>query len=140
MKFTRTAYCIVDVYVKPNESSRLWKAIKEGSLRWKTQYRHDHLVRGVCVNRCRKLFNRFAKSARTEYFSLKPENFTRIPSDPFVFRRTIEDKLEFNEIVNECVNYQMLKQFGLEVYSDIQYCDVKGRTLDEIGKISEVSP
>lgn len=134
IKFTRTAYCIVDVYVKPNRSSRMWKVFEESSRHWKTQYHHEHLVRGICVNRCRKLFSRFAKASQFDYFALKPENFSRITTDPFIFHRSIEDNLEYREIVNECINYEMMKQFQMEAYSDIQYCEVKGR-VDEIGRI-----
>lgn len=132
-KFSRAAYCIVDVYIKPNASSQLWNIIQRNSEPWKTQYRHDRLVYGICVNRCRKLLSKFDKMTQKQYLSSKPISFEDYLLDPFTFRHAIEDKIEFGKIVNECINYEMKKQHQLEAYAEIQYCDVDSR-MDGTGK------
>lgn len=132
VKYSNAAYCVADVYVKPNASSRLWSIIQENSSRWKTQFRHDHLVYGICMEQCKKFLTRFDKMTQREYFVKAPKNFSTSISDPFTFYHSIEDRIEYSEAFSECINYPLRKQFQLEAFAEIQYCEVSGKA-EEIG-------
>lgn len=132
VKFSENSYCIVDVYITANKSSELWRTIERNSKPWKTQYRHNHLLRGVCMNRCKQQMAKFDKMTQKKYFSPKPRNFSEATLDPFRFHHAVEDKLEFEELANECINYNLKKSHQLQAFSEIQYCDIRGR-VDELG-------
>lgn len=133
LKYSEKVYCIADVYIKPNNWSANFMIIERNSFPEKIHYRHDHLVIGVCINRCKKLLQKFDKSTQREYFSPTPRNFPEFKDDPFIFRHGVEDDFEFGKIVNECINYRLKKSHQLEAYSRIQSCDVKER-VEKIGK------
>lgn len=138
LKYSEPVYCIADVYIKPNRSSENFLIIEKNSYPAKTHYRHDHLVFGVCINRCKKLLQRFDKLTQQEYFSPTPENFTEFKLDPSIFRHGIEDDFEFGMIVNECINYELKKKHQLEAYSRIQNCEVNER-VEDFGKYCKYS-
>lgn len=43
-------YCMILIQLQPNLNSSLWHQINEIS-KSKFRYRHDHIFRGVCVNK-----------------------------------------------------------------------------------------
>lgn len=45
-------YCMVLVQLQPNQNSSLWQHINETS-KSKFHYRHDHIFRGVCMDKCK---------------------------------------------------------------------------------------
>lgn len=135
-KFSSPVYCIAEVYIEPNKSNHAWTVIEEKSLAWKTHYRHDHLVFGVCVSRCKKLMRKFDRMTQKEYFNQTPMNFSIPQVDLFTFNGAIEDEVEFGKLVNECINYQLKTEYQLVSRSQIQYCEVSG-SVDEIGKIEK---
>lgn len=137
VKFSSPVYCIADVFIKPNKSNSAWMIIEENSNSWKTQYRHDHLVHGVCIGRCKKLMEKFDKMTQQKYFHQSPKNFSTFKSDPFTFVSAIEDEIEFGQLVNECINYELSKRYQLESFSRIQYCEVSGR-VHKIGKLVRI--
>lgn len=53
----KARYCIVRTAIKPDLSSENYNFIVEFSSRKKQHYRHDKLIRGVCLNTCQKLLN-----------------------------------------------------------------------------------
>lgn len=130
-KYSSPTYCIADVYIKPNASSRAWSIIEQNSIRWKTHYRHDHMVYGICIQQCKKFLSRFDKATRKEYFVKAPKNFSSV-EDRFTFFGAIEDGTEFIAALSACINYPLRKQFQLEAFAEIQYCDVGGKS-EEIG-------
>lgn len=136
VKFSIPVYCIVEVYIKPNKSNNAWMIIEKSSLALKTHYKHDHLVYGVCISRCKNFMKKFDKLTQLEYFNQTPKKFTSIGDDPFTFAGAIEDDVEFGELVNECINYELKKRYQLVANSKIQYCEGNGR-VDEIGKFTQ---
>lgn len=132
IKYTTNAYCIVEVYVQPNQSNDMWRSIEKFSHPWKSRYRHDHLVYGVCINRCHRLLEKIDLTTRKKFHLKIPEIFTEPFIDPFAFDHAIEDSLEFGDVINHCINYDLMLSFGLKAYTMVQYCKVKGR-LSEIG-------
>lgn len=132
VKYSNAAYCVADVFIKPNASSRLWKIIQENSNSWKTHFRHDHLVYGICMEKCKKFLTKFDKLTQREYFVKAPKNFSTSITDPFLFFHSIEDRIEYSEAFSECINYPLRKQSQLEAFAEIQYCEVGGIS-EEIG-------
>jgi hypothetical protein len=45
-------YCVVNSFIKPDESSSLYNQIKEFSKHRKIHLRHDKLQRGLCIRNC----------------------------------------------------------------------------------------
>jgi hypothetical protein len=132
VKFSSSVFCVADVQIKPNKSSQVWNIIEKNSRQWKIQYRHDHLVYGVCINRCRKLLEKLGKYSKEELLMFKPENFSIISIDATSFYYSMEDEIEFGSELSACINYELKENFQLEANSVLNYCDIKGRTL-EIG-------
>jgi hypothetical protein len=84
-----------------------------------------------------KIMSKFDKMTQRKFISPKPRNYPNWIIDPFTFHHAIEDKVMYEDSVKECINYQMKKEFQLQAYSEIQYCDVEGR-IEEIGKFSRI--
>ena len=65
-------YCVADTFIKPDSSSELYKFIKEYSRDTKKHFRHDNLVRGLCVNSCEKIVNKLGSKADEYYVEKFP--------------------------------------------------------------------
>lgn len=66
-------YCVADVVVKPDTDSDLYKFISEYNKDTKRHYRHDNLVRGLCVNTCQEIVGKLEineENILTEKFSI----------------------------------------------------------------------
>lgn len=133
LKYSKNVYCIADVYIQPNTSSEVWNLIKSSSYPLKSHYRHDHLVYGVCVNPCKETLSKFDIMTQKQFISSKSSEHHIFDVDPFTFHHAIEDKVMYEEIVKECINYRMKKNFEVEAFSEVQYCEVEGR-IEEIGR------
>lgn len=48
-------YCVARSVVKPDNGSELYRFIQDFSADTYRHFRHDHLDRGLCVERCRRL-------------------------------------------------------------------------------------
>lgn len=132
-KYSENVYCIADVYIKSNKSSEVWNLISANSKPWKTHYRHDHLVYGVCVNPCKAMMSKFDAMTQRQFISSEPIEYKSLNIDPFTFHHAIEDKIMNEEKVKECINHQMIKEFEIEAFSEVQYCEIDGR-VEEVGK------
>lgn len=137
-------YCLVDAVIKPNRSIDLWNVIEKFSNDTKHFFRHDHLQRGVCVNRCKALLGKFDKATQLTYYLDKFDNIVRVslfkwlerpnfeflgnefqmPLDPNTFRHALEYRLKFDKLLNECINYE-LKTYHLMAHSKVEYCSKK---------------
>jgi hypothetical protein len=80
---------------------------------------------------------KFDVMTRRQFVLKKPESLETFDIDPFTYRHAIEDRFMYEDIVNECINYEMRKKFGVEAFSEVQYCEVAGRS-DEIGENMEL--
>lgn len=67
------------------------------------------------------------------HFNLeKSDNMKTFEIDPFTYQHAMDDKFMYEDIINECINYEMKKMFGVEAFSEVQYCEVSRRE-NEIG-------
>lgn len=72
----KAKYCLVRTAIKPDPSSELYNFIVEFSSRKKQHFRHDKLLRGVCLNNCQKLLSELdsLKSGESDSFYVPPFN------------------------------------------------------------------
>jgi hypothetical protein len=64
-------YCVVNSFIRPDDSSELYQYIKKISDRKKVHLRHDKLQRGLCINKCESKLTQKANGSKN-YFV---ENF-----------------------------------------------------------------
>ena len=88
---------------------------------------------GICVNWCKKLMNKYDYLTQLEYFQQSFDNMLSVPLNPYVYHEGVQNRFEYNNIINQCINLKLKREFSLMAHSEVQYCDVKGES-KEIGK------
>lgn len=127
IKYSPNVYCIVEVFVQPNQSNDIWRSIVKFSHPWRSRCRHDHLVYGVCINRCRQTLENLKSTTSNQFYTEISENFAGPFIEQSAFNNALEDALEFSDEINQCINYELTHNFNLTAHVMVQYCKVKGR-------------
>ncbi|XP_055610780.1 nose resistant to fluoxetine protein 6-like [Uranotaenia lowii] len=118
---TDPAYCVVRSVIKPNGDSELWSFIQNFSSD-ALHMRHDHLDRGLCVERCQRLVSSLNDDELEQLYVEKFEiNFPYIV-DFGAFGNISNDRARYGRLMNICVNYQLNRTYGLKAYTEIEYC------------------
>lgn len=65
-------YCVADTFVKPDQDSEVYKFIKEFNKDTKKHFRHDNLVRGLCVNSCKQIVEKLGIKQEDYYVEKFP--------------------------------------------------------------------
>lgn len=117
-------YCFVRTYIKPNLSSDLYKFIAEFSSNQKQHLRHDKLSRGICLNRCVKTIQRMGEQSNKYFVPLfEVENGPlRISLKFLEYQNASADRQEYDRLINQCVNLELMESYQLEGFSSIEYC------------------
>lgn len=68
-----------------------------------------------------------------EYVEQSFDNMLSVPLDPYVYHEGVQNRFQYNVIINQCINHKLKKEFSLMAHSEVQYCVVKGES-EEIGK------
>uniref|UniRef100_A0A1S4GUV1 Acyl_transf_3 domain-containing protein n=1 Tax=Anopheles gambiae TaxID=7165 RepID=A0A1S4GUV1_ANOGA len=120
----RATYCLVDSWIVPNDSAPLWSVIEQFSADRKRSFRHDRLQRGLCMNRCHQLLTRFDPRTQMKYFRARfePNDFQQITFDPNTFRGALDWRNRYRRLANQCVNYELKRQYSLMAYTTVEYC------------------
>lgn len=66
----KALYCIVKSYIRPDESSELYRFIENYSSNLKQRLRHDKLQRGMCINACEEVVHN-AENGSHQYYQQK---------------------------------------------------------------------
>ncbi|KAL7030734.1 hypothetical protein ACKWTF_006765 [Chironomus riparius] len=127
-------YCIANVKIQHNSSSELNNFIVEYSSNHKQHYRHDKLKRGLCVNYCLKLIGNL--SDITQYH-------TRILNNSYglSFFNAEMYREKYDEVVNTCINIELIDKFGLKGFTEVQNCidneyqNYRNNAIDYLDKI-----
>ncbi|EDV36810.2 uncharacterized protein Dana_GF11764 [Drosophila ananassae] len=124
-------YCLAYVEIKPNSSSDLWQLIEEVSSDSKHRFRHDHVFRGVCLERC--LDSILSADDATVF---QPEDVQDVELSSYynkvhLRRGDAEERLLYNELVNTCLNLEFGQKYELQVQSLIEYCEKADEPLDQ---------
>ena len=88
----------------------------------KHHYRHDRLVRGICINWCKKTMKHFDHRNQLMYTLDRFTDDEEISLDPNTFTRGLVDRIKYEKWATMCVNYELKRNYGLMAQSDIQYC------------------
>ncbi|XP_053674392.1 nose resistant to fluoxetine protein 6-like [Anopheles nili] len=129
----RATYCLVDGWIAPNTSNPLWSVIQQFSADTKRSFRHDRVQRGLCMNRCQQLMGKYDRRTQMKYYQPEFEaaDSQEITFDPNTFREALDWRIRFRRLANQCVNFELRRQYALMAYSTVEYCTttMEGRTV-----------
>ncbi|XP_058833427.1 nose resistant to fluoxetine protein 6-like [Topomyia yanbarensis] len=119
---TVATYCMIRLVIEPDNSSELWHMIEAFSID-RRHYNHRHLVRGVCVERCKQLVyglpNTTQQMLKVDKFEIDyPYIF-----DVSVFKDTYKNRDRYGELLEVCLNYKLNQTYQLKAYTEIEVCD-----------------
>lgn len=114
-------YCIVNSYIKPDESSSVYNFIHEFSKKGKQHFRHDKLQRGICLKNCLSLNHELGHEAEHFYTESFPMD-SKLTLDFIKYQFVDEDRSKLNRLLNVCVNKQLTDDYNLTGHSTIEYC------------------
>ncbi|XP_062550046.1 nose resistant to fluoxetine protein 6-like isoform X2 [Armigeres subalbatus] len=119
---TKAVYCIVDTTIKPNASATIWPLIEKYSNDTKRSFRHDRIQRGLCMSGCQQIMGKYDHETQMKYY-LKPFNQTsEITFDRNTFRSALDWRIKYRRLVNQCVNFELKRQYSIMGYSEVEYC------------------
>lgn len=114
------AYCIVNTFIKPDRSSQLYNLINNFSSKEKQHFRHDKLQRGICVKSCLKLIEELTTD---DYFNIDEFPMdVKLTFDFVKYRFVNDDRVQFNKVLNICMNKYLADNYNLSGFSKIEYC------------------
>ncbi|XP_053963743.1 nose resistant to fluoxetine protein 6 [Anastrepha ludens] len=127
---TKPTYCVVYAEVVVNESSSLWNKIARFSADDKHHFRHDHLFFGICLERCKKLLQPFAKFRLNELSgSGEIRDIELLNYYINVHKRETDNRIQYGKIFRSCLNYEFQHNYGLRLRASIEYCEQANTTL-----------
>lgn len=128
----KTLYCVAKAHIVPDESSEVLKIMREQFSDPKYFFKHDNLLRGVCLNECRnkveepgnisKSFSALGNSSQTERFVTFSE------------KRYFEKNQTF--LINECINIELSNYYDLRAFTNIEYCIDSPRVQPSLGELN----
>ena len=116
-----SSYCVVNSYLKPDQSSKLYNYIHEFSKKEKQHFRHDKLQRGICVKDCLNFVKHLGNESE-QFFSESFPMDTKLTFDFIKYPFVNEDRSRLNRILNVCVNELLVANYNLTGHSSIEYC------------------
>lgn len=114
-------YCLVNTQLKPDNNSELYRYIHEFSMNKKQHFRHDKLQRGICVTKCKKIVDALGEEAE-EYTVDDLELNQRRNIDVVNYDNVKGDRINYDNIINICVNKELMDSYNLSGFSTIDYC------------------
>lgn len=66
--------------------------------------------------------SKYDHSTQLSYYQKKFDGMHEAPFDFFNIREAIYYKIKFEHLINECVNHELKKTYGLMAYSKAEYC------------------
>ncbi|KAL1399496.1 hypothetical protein pipiens_008163 [Culex pipiens pipiens] len=115
-------YCLVDTEIKPNSTATIWPLIEKFSNDSKRSFRHDRLQRGLCMARCHAILDRFDHRTQMKYYLGHWNQSSEVTFDPNTFRGALDARAKLNRLANQCVNYELKRQYGIMGHSTVEYC------------------
>ncbi|XP_063699368.1 nose resistant to fluoxetine protein 6-like [Culicoides brevitarsis] len=118
----KAVYCVAKTYIKPDNNSEVWRYIKEFSSYKIHFFRHDTVTRGVCMNRCEKQLTQQKPQQQRVTLTFDIDSAIYHPGIE-LHATTKEQRIVYHEAINRCVNQEMLNEYGLESWSEIEFCN-----------------
>ncbi|XP_049292985.1 nose resistant to fluoxetine protein 6-like isoform X3 [Anopheles funestus] len=119
-----SVYCVVKAVIRPDNTSDVWGQIERISAKWKIKLNHAHLDRGICVRDC-EMRLRLMSGRLNDSELLVPKFKTnyRYTFNPGTFRDIDEYRYNYSELLEKCVNVELIDEYGLKAQTEIEYCD-----------------
>lgn len=115
------AYCVVNSFIKPDQSSSLYNYINDFSKKEKQHFRHDKLQHGICLEECLSLIQELGTAAEAFYVKAFPMD-SKLTFDFVNYQFVNDDRAEYNKVLNICINKQLVDNYNLSSFSNIEYC------------------
>ncbi|XP_029725442.2 nose resistant to fluoxetine protein 6-like [Aedes albopictus] len=119
---TKAVYCIIDTHIKPNISATIWPLIEKFSNDTKRSFRHDRIQRGLCMNLCEKIMGKYDYETKMKYYLKQFNETNEVTFDPNTFRKALDWRIKYKYLANQCVNFELKRQFSIMGYSEVEYC------------------
>lgn len=120
-KSNEALYCLVNTELKSDDSSELYSYIHEFSMNEKQHFRHDKLQRGICLHKCKMIAEALGEKAK-QYAVDDLEMNQRRKIDVVNYDNVKEDRINYENIINICVNKELMDSYNLSGFSTIEYC------------------
>ncbi|XP_001661710.2 nose resistant to fluoxetine protein 6 [Aedes aegypti] len=118
----KAVYCIIDTHIKPNTSAAIWPLIEKFSNDTKRSFRHDRIQRGLCMNLCEKIMEKYDYETQMKYYLKQFNETNEVTFDPNTFREALDWRIKYKRLANQCVNFELKRQFSIMGYSAVEYC------------------
>ncbi|XP_058833864.1 nose resistant to fluoxetine protein 6-like [Topomyia yanbarensis] len=118
----KAVFCLVDTTIKPNTTATIWPLIQKFSNDSKRSFRHDRLQRGLCMNWCSKLMAKYDRGTQMKYYLANFNQSSEITFDPNTFRQALDWRMKYKKLANQCVNFELKRQYSIMGYSTVEYC------------------
>ncbi|XP_058465293.1 nose resistant to fluoxetine protein 6-like [Malaya genurostris] len=118
----KAVYCLVDTTIKPNSTATIWPLIQKFSNDSKRSFRHDRLQRGLCMNWCSKMMAKYDRGTQMKYYLPGFNESSEITFDPNTFRQALQWRQKYRKLANQCVNFELKRQFSIMGHSMVEYC------------------
>uniref|UniRef100_A0A336LZH1 CSON009110 protein n=1 Tax=Culicoides sonorensis TaxID=179676 RepID=A0A336LZH1_CULSO len=102
-------------------------------------YRHDTVTRGICINSCEQQLNGNLQAKKA--YQLPKFDIDSAIYHPGIemHAHTPQHRIQYKQVINECVNQELINEYGLTSYSEIEYCSTKETesfTIDTLDSIA----
>lgn len=121
-------YCLVNTQMTSDNTSELYNYIHEFSMNKKQHFRHDKLQRGICISKCKMIVELLGDQAE-EYLMNDVELNQRQTINVVNYDNIKEDRINYEKIINICVNKVLMDSYNLSGLSTIEYCIRKDNNL-----------
>uniref|UniRef100_A0A182FE51 Uncharacterized protein n=1 Tax=Anopheles albimanus TaxID=7167 RepID=A0A182FE51_ANOAL len=109
--------------VHPDNQSDVWHLIERASANWKQNLNHAHLDRGLCLRDCEQRLLASGGYNDTRLLAPKLTTDFRYTFLPGAFRDADEYRRNYSELMERCINEELLREYGLKAQTEIEYCD-----------------
>lgn len=118
---TNPTYCLVRADMVPNKSSDLWNQIEDFSVSV-GHFEHNQMTYGMCVSTCQEIFDK-TDNATSFYNGILTDQPLVHFQTTKVFKSHDHYRRKYNKLLNICINIHTSRTYGLNMKSNILYCD-----------------
>ncbi|XP_063697950.1 nose resistant to fluoxetine protein 6-like [Culicoides brevitarsis] len=117
----RSHVSVQNVEASNPESNREESSSSKFSSNTRKFFRHDTVTRGVCLNTCQQKFNNSSEFSMKKFEVDKELYYPGIEMD----KNTKHHRDLYKNTVNQCVNKELSNEYGLESFSEIEFCSTE---------------
>ncbi|XP_053969261.1 nose resistant to fluoxetine protein 6 [Anastrepha ludens] len=126
----RETYCFVRAEVLPQENLEVWQTIAEVSKYNKHHFNHRHLYYGLCLRWCEEDLVQAGADVVKELYAGLLTNNTKLNTYVGLFTAEESNRVQYNTILNQCINLKLAQTYGLKAVSMIEYCETNHKVVE----------